>query len=236
VIEVIILAGGLGTRLRSVLADVPKPMAPVNGNPFLDILMKRLNQSGIIRSVVMALSYHSDTIIDWYEARKGEYSFPIHFSIENEPLGTGGGVRQALDMTGGNAVLVMNGDSFIDLDYAKLLAFHRERSAALTIALKSVEDTSRYGMVEINEADKQISGFREKASSGGYGYINAGVYLFDRNLLLKLKLGIKLSLEHDLLQMCVGDHYFGYVTDGDFIDIGTPETYGVVDEFMRGKI
>jgi D-glycero-alpha-D-manno-heptose 1-phosphate guanylyltransferase len=177
----------------------------------------------------MALSYRSDNIIDWYEKQSAEYSFSIKYSIEQDSLGTGGGLRQALELTLGMSVLVMNGDSFVDFEYRKLFDFHKENSAELTMALKFIEDVSRNGAVEINETNKQVICFREKVCFIDEGYINAGLYLFDKSALLKLKPKTKLSLEYDLLPACIGEHCFAYVSDGDFIDIGTPETYGVVD-------
>jgi D-glycero-alpha-D-manno-heptose 1-phosphate guanylyltransferase len=234
-IDAIILAGGLGSRLRPAVPNLPKPMAPVNGKPFLDILMRKLGKSGIIRSVVLALSYRSNDIISWYEDQRSEFPFAICYSFEKEPLGTGGGVRLALDLVDGDTVLVMNGDSFVDIDYSKFLAFHHSKGADLTIAVRHEEDTSRYGSIDIDNNSLQIKGFSEKSGSATGGYINAGVYLFKNTVLKGLKPNIKLSLEHDLLPGCVGERCFGYITDGDFIDIGTPETYSIVNDFMRGK-
>lgn len=234
-LDAILLAGGLGTRLRSVVPNLPKPMAPVHGRPFLDILMQRLNRTGLIRSVVLAVSYRSEEICAWYDEHRSEYGFQIDYSIEDEPLGTGGGVRQALEQTTGETLLVMNGDSFIDVDFSLLLQQHRERAAVFTMVLRQVDEAGRYGAVTV-DGNQRITGFREKDASVGSGYINAGVYLFDRQLLQRLQPGIKLSLEHDLLASCTGDRCFGFITDGDFIDIGTPESYRSVDEFMRGKL
>lgn len=234
-IDTIILAGGLGSRLRAVVPNLPKPMAPVNGKPFLDILMRKLGRSGIIRSVVLALSYRSNDVVSWYKEQRSDFPFAICYSIEKDPLGTGGGVRHALDLVDGDIVLVMNGDSFIDIDYSKLLAFHNSKGADLTIAVRYVEDTGRYGAIDIDNSSLMVKSFIEKSANAAAGYINTGVYLFNKAVLSRLRPNTKLSLEHDFLPGCVGERFFGYITDGDFIDIGTPETYGIVDEFMRGN-
>lgn len=213
--EAIILAGGLGTRLRSVVSEVPKCMAPVDGKPFLQYLLEYLSRFDISH-VVLSVGYLRDTIIRFVESRP--WPFEISWAVEEEPLGTGGGIRLALSKCHGNQVYVLNGDTFFQVDL-KNLPFE----APVTLALKPMRDFDRYGAVDWD--GDLVTGFREKQPCAE-GLVNGGVYAIDRSQ-LDLALYPKVfSFENDLLEP-LSDLFLvaGRVQDGYFIDIGIPEDY-----------
>jgi len=187
--EAILLAGGLGTRLATRLNGVPKPMAPVAGRPFLEILLNQVERAGCTRALLS--------------------------------VGTGGAIRAALLQATEEYVLVLNGDTFLQADYAALLAFHAAEGASLTMAITLQEDIARYGGVLV--AGKRIVGFQEKGQSGS-GWINAGAYVLNRNLKWPQSLPKKFSFETDFLvpETCRLAPA-AYEVDGFFLDIGVPE-------------
>jgi D-glycero-alpha-D-manno-heptose 1-phosphate guanylyltransferase len=219
--EAIILAGGLGTRLRSVLPDLPKAMAPVAGKPFLGWLIGRLLEQGVTH-IILSLGYRHDAITDY--VREAFPEAAISCSIEQEPLGTGGGILKACNQAMSEHVLVLNGDTFFDVSLSALARRHALKNADCTLALKPMHDISRYGVVEIG-TDDAITGFREKQHNAE-GLINGGVYLLDRKAFLSEDLPEKFSFEKDYLEAFVGMRaFFGYVDEGYFIDIGIPADY-----------
>ena len=218
--QAIILAGGLGTRLQAACPDVPKVMAPVGSRPFLEILIDYLASEGI-ESVILSVGYRHEAIVGFFGHRHGAVA--ISYAIEHQPLGTGGAIRKALVQISAEAALVLNGDTFLQVDYRKLVAAHRAAKARLTIALKRVDDVSRYGSVVL--AGDRITGFAEKRA-GGPGLINTGVYVVDARIFDGFDLPESYSFEHDFLYRAVdviAPH--GHVVDGYFIDIGVPEDY-----------
>lgn len=236
-VEAIILAGGLGSRLRSVVADVPKPLAPINGVPFLDILLARLNRYDFLRKVVLAVGYQAQMVISRYDGMRHDYNFAIDFSVETELLGTGGGIKQASKMTTAETILVFNGDTFVGVDLRKLIREHQRHGAPLTAVVKKVRDARRYGTVILNDQGLLVA-FREKVAqpSEGNELINAGLYAMNRRVLGLLKEG-KSSLETDVLPIIAqSGHIRGYVTNGRFIDIGIPETYLSAGDYLHGVL
>ena len=165
--DVIILAGGLGTRLQSVVNDVPKPLALINQKPFLDILLDQLAGFGSIKKVVLAVCHRADQIISRYSVLK--YPFEIEFSIEEEPLGTGGAVIQALSFCDDEDVLVLNGDSYVDFNLTSLLSFHKKNKSLFTVKLIKVENGDHYGRVEFEPQTCKVTTFREKEFLGKEG-------------------------------------------------------------------
>jgi NDP-sugar pyrophosphorylase family protein len=232
-IDVVILAGGLGTRLRGVVPDVPKPMAPVGGRPFLDILLRALDGKPWVGKVVIAVGHMSGQIIAAYGGRK-EYSFDILFSLEEEPLGTGGAVRLAFDRTETPEVLVLNGDSFVEVDWNMFIDNHRRRGYSMSLVLRQVDEAGRYGRVVLDDQGRAIR-FEEKRESAGPGLVNAGAYLFDRRLMAGIPAGGKVSLEVDLMPGFLDKGVGGFVTDGKFIDIGLPESYQFAQRYLEDK-
>ena len=218
--EAIILAGGLGTRLRSVVADLPKAMAPVAGRPFLEHLLDLLARAGFA-SAVLAVGYRADAIREHFGDRYR--GLPLAYSVEGQPLGTGGAIRLAMNQASSPEVFVVNGDTFVDVDFSAMLAAHRTASAKLTIAVHEVPDAARYGALDI--AGDRVRGFFEKGREGP-GWINAGVYLIARTLLDGEALPTAFSFESDyLVPNVVALRPLAFPTEGLFIDIGVPEDY-----------
>ncbi len=231
-IDAIILAGGLGTRLRDVVSDLPKVLAPVNGRPFLDILLGHLHRSGGIRTVVLAVGYLADKVIKHYRNGATRFHFPVLFSVEATPLGTGGAIRKALGLTETETILVMNGDSYVDVDLEAMAAAHKAKRAAVTIVVKNVPDASRYGTVLMG-GDGRLIAFEEKKEKSSGGYINAGVYLLGRELVTEVEEDAVISWERDMLPRFLDKPVYGFVSQGKFIDIGIPETYRAAGEYFK---
>ncbi|MCC6346057.1 MAG: nucleotidyltransferase family protein, partial [Nitrospirales bacterium] len=193
--EAIILAGGEGTRLREVVSEVPKPMAPVAGKPFLEYLVLQLKQGGI-EDIILSTGYKRETVKAYF-GTGGKWGVRLSYSEEESPLGTGGALRKAatlLDAPGAGPVLVLNGDSFLEIDLRAMVAFHAGKNARATMGLVFMEDTSRYGRVEI-DGEGRVLAFAEK-SAGSPGRINGGVYVFNRGGLASIPEG-KVSLENE---------------------------------------
>ena len=219
--EAVILAGGFGTRLSHVVSDVPKPMAPVYGKPFLTYLLDRLIDAGMHR-FILATGYKHACIESYFGAsyRGAE----IIYSQETTPLFTGGAIRQAADYVTGDDFVVLNGDTLFDIDFRKLYDFHVQHHANLSISLRQVNDTSRYGSVTC--ANNNIIAFNEKAESVGAGDINGGIYAINRDWLIRQNLPTKFSFEKELMQPMAGDpSFYGLRFTDYFIDIGVPEDY-----------
>jgi len=230
-VDAIILAGGLGTRLRSVVSDVPKALAPVNGKPFLDLILGAMSRHAFIGRVVIAAGYMAEKIHSQYENHS--YSFDIAFSEEKELLGTGGAIKKALKHTATDPVLALNGDSYVDVNLIDLYASHKARRAAMTMVLKAVEHAGRFGTVKV-DTSMRITEFEEKKGTAAGAIINAGVYVFRRDLFDGVPDGVPLSLERDLLPGFLRGGVYGYVSSGKFIDIGTPKSYHMADTYLGG--
>lgn len=216
--EAIILAGGLGTRLASRLNGVPKPMAPVAGRPFLEILLNQLKRNGCKRALLSVGHLHN-VIQDYFGVSFN--GMRLDYVIEESPLGTGGAIRNALLQATQEAVLVLNGDTFVNTDFAALVEFHAAEGADLTMAISRQADIARYGGVLLE--GKRIVGFLEKGLSGP-GWINAGIYVIQRNLEWPPSLSEKFSFEMDLLVPEIGRYRsVPYPVADLFLDIGVPE-------------
>lgn len=213
--EAIILAGGLGTRLRSVVSEVPKCMAPVDGRPFLQYMLEWLSRYDVSH-VVLSVGYLKEVIFSYMDSRV--WPFEISYAVEEEPLGTGGGIRLALTKCREDRVIVLNGDTFFDVDL-DALSF----SAPVTLALKPMRNFDRYGAVDWD--GELVTGFHEKAACAE-GLINGGVYALVRSQLDFAFYPKRFSFEKDLLEPLAAAHLVtGQVQDGYFIDIGIPEDY-----------
>lgn len=228
-ITFVILAGGFGTRLNSVLKGFPKVLADVNGKPFIFHLLDRVVALGGRRAVICT-GYRADLV---QKTIKKAYSKNLNlvFSKEEYPLGTGGALRLAHGTIKTEYTIVLNGDSFIKTDLEAFWNWCRGKDAEVGILLTHVDDTSRYGKVSLSE-DSHIEKFLEKDSSGGDGLINAGVYFLRTELLLTIPDRITISLENDIFPLWLGRDFYGYVVPGNFIDIGIPESYQVVKTFF----
>ncbi|CAM3694855.1 nucleotidyltransferase family protein [Cohnella lubricantis] len=220
--EAVILAGGFGTRLREAVADVPKPMAPIRGVPFLTYLFEYLIRNHVSR-VVLCTGYKHEAISAYF---KDSYkSLALHYSIEEEPLGTGGAIKKGLTEIHGDQVLILNGDTYFEVkDLHGMLSFHQDNKASLTIAAKQMCDFDRYGTLLLSE-DNRIEGFKEKQHMQR-GYINGGVYIINKNELADVSIPERFSFETDYLQACYNKKRFvAYKSEGYFIDIGIPSDY-----------
>jgi len=218
-VEVIVLAGGLGTRLRSVVGETPKILAPVDGVPFLDLLLNRLAELGAARAI-LSLGYRADMVLRHLEANPPP--LPVATAIETEPLGTAGGVRLAAREATGGTVMVVNGDTWVEADYAALLASHKRLGAPCSILCARVEDARAYGTIEIDDRGI-IARFLEKNAVQGGATVSAGVYLFAQAGLEALNAMPGPSLEQDFFAKFAPGRAHGYIgASVSFIDIGTP--------------
>lgn len=219
--DCVILVGGFGKRLATVVPDCPKPLAEINGVPFLDLLLHQLAQFIAIEKVILAIGYLGHQIIQRYQ--RHQFPYQIGFSIEQTPLGTGGAIQKALQQTNSSPVLVMNGDSYLQFDLESMLLNHLETNADLTLLYREVTDASRYGTLQIETGKKRILAFQEKAP--GSGLVNAGVYLMHPSFLRNLVFGEAYSFETEALPSLLSKRVFGYPCQGLFIDIGTPQSF-----------
>lgn len=221
--EAIILAGGFGTRLQAVVSDVPKPMAPINNEPFLNYVFDYLLHYKI-EHVVLSTGYLADKISDYY---KNEYrGIKISYTKEETPLGTGGGIRLAMTKCYTSDVLVLNGDSFFDVNITDHFNNHISKQADCSLALRKVFNASRYGTILLGIGNA-IETFKEKNNIEQTGLINGGVYILNRKLYLsKTNEAVPFSIEKDFYESRINElHIFGFEYDGYFIDIGIPEDY-----------
>ena len=226
--EAILLCGGLGTRLRSVVSDRPKPMADIAGKPFLHYLVKMLSKSGV-KHLIFALGYMGEQIEAYFKSGE-DYGLSISYSYEDSPLGTGGAIRNALSRVSEENVLVLNADTYFHTDYENLFMQQLKNNAAMTIAGRKIEDISRYGAILKDETGR-ILRWNEKMSSDQVeaprpGEINGGIYVMQKSLIEKIPEG-KQSLENDCIPAWLKDGVYlqAISSDGYFMDIGIPEDY-----------
>ena len=219
----VVLVGGEGTRLRPLTETLPKPLLPLVDRPILGHLLDHLIVHGV-REVIMSSPYLEETFLPFIEARGGEPA--ITWVTEREALGTGGAIVSVLPHLGDEAFLALNGDILTDLDLTAMLAGHRERSAAATIALHHVEDARAFGLVAV-DPDGRITEFREKPPDPTPGDINAGTYVLEPSALRAWPGGTRLSIETEILPTLIqsGAAVFGFPTDAYWLDLGTPEQY-----------
>lgn len=222
-IDVIILAGGLGTRLRQVVSELPKCMAPVCGKPFLSYLLDYLKNFNVGK-VILSVGYLRDSIIQFIDNQKDNYKFDFDFAVEETPLGTGGGIKLALTKATSENVIVLNGDTFFDVDVNALVMNHLHSKKDITLALKPMENFERYGNVILDENGNVVE-FQEKKFCAK-GQINGGVYVMKRENNMMNGLPEKFSFETEVLQKQAKIlNINGFVCDSYFIDIGIPEDY-----------
>lgn len=218
--EAVILAGGFGTRLQSVVADVPKPMAPVKGKPFLQYILDYCIKQGI-ESVVLSTGYKHEVIFSFFGSQYK--TIQIQYAHEKEPLGTGGGIQFALQKCLDENVVVLNGDTFFDVDLQELENQHIKAQSEFSIAAKKMYHFNRYGIIQTLE--NRITAFEEKRAVEE-GIINAGVYIINRTKFLALQLPQKFSMEKNYMEkFFFSKPFYAFEFDGYFIDIGIPEDY-----------
>jgi len=230
--EAVILAGGFGTRLQKIVNDVPKPMAPVNRIPFLNYVFDYLKYYKI-QHVVLSTGYLSEKIVEYY---KDEFKgIKISYAKEETPLGTGGGIRNAMTKCTTDDVLVLNGDSFFDVDVKSHYRNHIFKQADCTLALRKVDNAARYGTIQLGRLNK-IAAFKEKDNMEKEGLINGGVYILNREVYFnKTEVDTAFSIEKDFYEKRLKElNIFGFEYNGYFIDIGIPEDYKKAQDDFKG--
>lgn len=231
-ITALILAGGKGTMLRSVVADIPKPLASVAGKPFITYLFEQLLFAGL-KKVVIASGYLGEQLYNHLGVHYKKLA--LHYSKEPFPLGTAGALRHALPYIEARQLLVLNGDSFCDVNLAALSEYHSQTNAHITLTTVEVPDVSRYGSVHMG-SDGIVADFIEKGVQSGRGYINAGVYLLDTSVVEGLDPDTPCSLENDVLPTYCNNGMYSFKTNGTFIDIGIPDDYAHAQQIFTQKI
>jgi|SRR3989344_5929630 len=226
-ISVAILAGGLGTRLAPVLSGTQKVVAKVRNHPFLEYILSQLNKAGF-KSVVICTGHLGNQVKR--EFGNNYINLSLRYSQENSELDTAGAIRLALSKLDSEDILIMNGDSYYDLNLQSFYDFHLKKRAKISIILKQMGDTSRYGRVSMDE-DGQVVGFEEKGKNGE-GYINGGIYFIKKSHLYEIPEGRPVSFEKEMFPNWIGKGTYGFKAEGNFIDIGTPQTYNEAEEFF----
>jgi NDP-sugar pyrophosphorylase family protein len=228
--KAVLLVGGLGTRLRSVVPSTPKPLAAVGGKSFLQLLVQQLRNQGI-HNLVMCTGYLGEQV----QSEFGDgrlWDAVIEYSQEVTPLGTAGAVKLAQKyLQHEREFLVMNGDSFLEIDFDQLIRFHRGHNGPVSMAVLQVENAARYGTVKM-EARGRVSGFSEKTGRENLGVVNAGVYVFNHAVFEFIPDG-PASLERDVFPRILDRGLYAQEQHGMFIDIGTPQDYALAQQLYR---
>jgi NDP-sugar pyrophosphorylase family protein len=220
-IDVVVLAGGLGKRLRSRTGDTPKVLAQINGVPFLDLLLTNLASQGFQR-VILCTGYKAEEIEAHYRA--SSLKLHIEFSREEIPLGTGGAFKLAQNKVHSPVFFGLNGDCFCSVPFAKFFHYHQEKDALASLVLNKVEDRGDFGSVVMNERNEIVS-FQEKADLATSPFVSVGVYCFNRAVLDRMPAQDAFSIERDFFPLLIGKGFYGFVTEHQFLDIGTPDRY-----------
>ncbi len=227
--EAVLLAGGLGTRIRSVVPNLPKAMMVVGGRPFLEILIEELARKGVSHAI-LATGYLHEAIERHFGNHWG--GVDLTYSVESRPLGTGGAIRKALGMACRHDVFVFNADTFFDISLVEFNDFHQSMQADVSLALKPLRNFDRYGSVLVTGG--RITAFLEKRKTG-QGLINGGSYLVNRHAIERIAFPEVFSFETDFLEKKTGEITIGgFVRDAYFIDIGIPEDYELAQKELPG--
>ncbi len=228
--EAVIIAGGKGTRLQGVVSDVPKPMAPINNTPFLEILLNKLQKENI-HKVILAVGYKNEIIKQYFGNKYKDIE--ILYSVEKEPLGTGGALKKASKLVSGNSFLAINGDTFFDIELKHLCHFHNKNNSDITIALKYLENFDRYGNVEVEK--NKVYKFNEKEYKK-QGFINGGIYCISKNVFKNINTE-SFSFEKDIMEKLINKISIQAQTyKSYFIDIGIPEDYKKAQIYFSDKL
>ena len=229
--DAVILCGGLGTRLRSEMGQTPKVMAPVDGQPFLELLIHQLKSQGFER-IILCTGYKSDFIERHFKGNS--LGVTMEFSRETEPLGTGGALKNARAFIQSDPFFVLNGDSICVLNFKNLCEFHKKKKSLVSVGIGKVKNPGDFGSIVLDATDR-ILAFQEKIPSDGLSiaYVNAGVYCFSRDIFKKMPEAHRFSLEKDFFPTLTKDAFFGFVVEESFWDIGTPERYRAASKFLK---
>ena len=228
--QAVLLAGGLGTRLKSVVNGRPKPMALIVGKPFMEYVVHELSRHGITE-IIFAVGYKGSMVEEYFQDGK-KFGVTVSYAYEEELLGTAGAIKNAGRFITEDFFYVLNADTFYQIDYSRLLTIRQEKDLEMALVLRQVPDVSRYGRAVLT--DGMLTAFNEKTKEAVSGTINGGIYLMNRNLLEEIPEG-KVSLENEMIPrwLSEGRRLGGFVNDGYFIDIGIPEAYFQFQEDVR---
>jgi D-glycero-alpha-D-manno-heptose 1-phosphate guanylyltransferase len=230
-VDVLILCGGKGERLRPVVAGRPKVLALVGGRPFLEILIEYFLSHGFKR-IILSVGYLKNHIIEYFEVNGlPEEMLKIEFSEEEVPLGTGGAIKKARPLINSDHFLVANGDSHCPVDLLPFYENHLNEGALLSLVLSKMEEAGDYGSVEIDDKGRILS-FKEKDKNDKNKLVSAGIYLMRKDIFNSMPEADSFSLEHDFLPGILDKHCYGFVSEHQFIDIGTPERYEKAKELF----
>lgn len=230
-IDCVILCGGLGKRLRSVHSSSPKVLVDVHDQPFLDILITYLKSQDIQR-VILCTGYKSEIVEDYY--KEHNHGLTIEFSKEEEPLGTGGAIKNAQSLVQSDPFFVLNGDVYCEFDYAALLKDYEQKGATATLAVAQLDQNKDFGSMTLDE-DNKILGFMEKQATNATCNVSVGIYCFSREVFNLMPAEKSFSIEYDVFPKLVDGKFYGHVTDKEFIDIGTPERYEQAKEMLKRR-
>jgi NDP-sugar pyrophosphorylase family protein len=224
-----LLVGGMGTRLRPVVQSRPKPLAPIGDSNFLELLVRHLHAQRV-RRIVMCTGYLGDQIESYFGDGRS-WDMNIEYSREHQALGTAGALKLAEPLLGdATEFFVLNGDTFLDINLEQILTFHRQKGSTLTLAVRQVENASRYGTVHMDSSNRVLA-FAEKTGAEQPGLVNAGVYVCNRSVLDRVPAG-PASLERDIFPQLLPSGIYALEQTGTFIDIGTPEDYEVAQQLF----
>ena len=226
--QAIILAGGFGTRLSGLLKNTPKPMAKIHDRPLLSIILDNIIRQGVT-SIILSVGYKHNKIMNYFGNMYK--TVPIIYSIESTPLGTGGAIKEAMEIASDESILVLNGDSYFDINFKNFFIFHDEFKSDISIGIKKVEKTDRYGTVILKK--EKIVDFKEKHANKN-AFINCGIYIIKRKIFKNIEHKKKsFSFEKEILEINYNLLINGYISKGKFIDIGVPEDLQKAGVFFK---
>jgi len=228
--DVVILAGGLGKRLKSITGGAQKVLAKIGDQPFLEILIDYIASQGG-RRFILCVGHGSEEVEAYFRNKYRDRE--IVFSREESPLGTGGAIKQGSSHVKTDQFLAMNGDCFCVIDYKKMIAQHKENNAKATIAVTLVPDARDYGTIIFRPDALMIEAFKEKQPEPHAAYVNTGTYCLNRDIFSLVDTAKKFSIEHDFYPYLMGQGFYVFVVDNKFIDIGTPERYQWAQEHLK---
>lgn len=234
--QALVLVGGLGTRLKKVVSDRPKPMALIKGKPFLEYLINNLKTHGITE-IILAVGYMGSYIESYFKSGE-DFEVKIKYSYEDISMGTAGAIKNAEKLITEESFMILNGDTYFDINYKQLMHYHKQKESSFTMVLRRVEDAKRYGTVKFDN-EHRITGFMEKREDKHVeGYINGGIYIVNKSILNKIPAGKKFSLENKLMPELVKNLEPIYCKNenGYFIDIGIPEDYYKFTNDIKGGL
>ncbi len=228
--DIVILAGGLGKRLSSVTGGGQKVLVEIEGKPFIEILIDYIASQGGKR-FILCTGHGAQAVEDYFEAKRPDLN--VVFSIEQEPLGTGGAIKQAASLVNTANFLAMNGDCFCVIDYNQLIDTHLKNYANATLAVTMMDDAREYGTIDLNDR-QEIQAFKEKQPMHQSALINTGTYCFTKDIFKLVTTPAKFSIEYDFFPHLVGKNFYGFKVENRFIDIGTPDRYAWAQQHLKG--